>query len=617
MNYSRLEKLPLGSIQAEGWLLRQLEFQKHGLTGHLEEQWADLGPDNGWKGGNGESWERGPYYLDGLVPLAYILKDNELTAKAQKWIEWTLSSQKPDGNFGPEAITTVNTEIDKNQDWWHYMIMLKVLMQYYEATMDQRVVGFIERFLFYISENITDMPLRGWAKARGSELLLCINWIQSYVDDPDYSNLTDLLISQTIDWSDIFDDFPFWRKVERWDWRTHAVNVAMGIKMPGILYEVKGDKRYLDIVDKGIKSLMTYHGQVHGMFSGDEWLSGTSPSQGIELCAIVEYMYSLEELLRISGRAHYGDILDKVAFNALPASVSPDWMSHQYDQQVNQVICNTARRKWSNGPDANLFGLEPHFGCCTANMHQGWPKFTGSIVMSNKTGGLVFVTYAPSVIHSKTKNGADLIMEISGDYPFREKVKIKLSLSKPAQFPIFFRIPSWCKKFHLLVNNDKAVYEASDGFASVKRQWKDNDMIELTLKMEPAITRRSMYAASVEHGPLQYALPIEEDWRVLVKREMFNDYEVYPKSQWQYGLISDTDVTVDYCSMPEQPFSTNPPVKLKVQGKFLPGWGMKDNSADEPQLYYNDPGQPVQEITLFPYGCSKLRIGELPLLKSP
>ncbi|HEY1807971.1 MAG TPA: hypothetical protein VGG42_05370, partial [Acidobacteriaceae bacterium] len=58
--------LPLGSIQPHGWLLDQLRIQAAGLSGHLYEIWPDVGPNSGWLGGTGESWERGPYYLDGL-----------------------------------------------------------------------------------------------------------------------------------------------------------------------------------------------------------------------------------------------------------------------------------------------------------------------------------------------------------------------------------------------------------------------------------------------------------------------------------------------------------------------------------------------------------------------
>src|SRR5262252_605233 len=111
--------LPLTSIRPKGWLRRQLQIQADGLTGHLDEFWPDVGPNSAWLGGSGEGWERGPYYLDGLVPLAYLLDDPRLIAKVRPWMEWTLTHQRPDGSIGPE----------KNTDWWPIMIMLKALTQ--------------------------------------------------------------------------------------------------------------------------------------------------------------------------------------------------------------------------------------------------------------------------------------------------------------------------------------------------------------------------------------------------------------------------------------------------------------------------------------------------------
>ncbi|MCS7059594.1 MAG: hypothetical protein NZM14_00365 [Thermoflexales bacterium] len=64
--------IPLGSIRPAGWLLNQLSIQADGLSGHLDEFWPDVA-QSGWIGGEAEGWERGPYWLDGLVPLAYLL----------------------------------------------------------------------------------------------------------------------------------------------------------------------------------------------------------------------------------------------------------------------------------------------------------------------------------------------------------------------------------------------------------------------------------------------------------------------------------------------------------------------------------------------------------------
>ena len=73
--------------------------------------------------------------MDGLVPLAFLLGDPKLIAKANRWINWTLTHQRPDGSIGPA----------KNKDWWPNIVVLKALTQYQEATGDPRVIPLIER----------------------------------------------------------------------------------------------------------------------------------------------------------------------------------------------------------------------------------------------------------------------------------------------------------------------------------------------------------------------------------------------------------------------------------------------------------------------------------------
>ena len=95
-------ELPLGAIKPEGWLKDQLIRQKDGMTGHLDEIYEPvMGKRNGWLGGDGDVWERGPYWIDGLLPLAYILNDKILIEKTKPWVEWAINSQRADGYFGP------------------------------------------------------------------------------------------------------------------------------------------------------------------------------------------------------------------------------------------------------------------------------------------------------------------------------------------------------------------------------------------------------------------------------------------------------------------------------------------------------------------------------------
>ena len=68
--------LPVGSVTPKGWLLKQLTLQAEGLSGHLAQFWNDV-LNSVWKGGSGDGGlhERTPYWLNGVVPLAFLLRN--------------------------------------------------------------------------------------------------------------------------------------------------------------------------------------------------------------------------------------------------------------------------------------------------------------------------------------------------------------------------------------------------------------------------------------------------------------------------------------------------------------------------------------------------------------
>jgi hypothetical protein len=606
------KELPLGSIEPAGWLRSQLEIQAEGFTGHLDSHWDDLGTNSGWLGGTGESWERGPYYLDGLLPLAYLLKDEKLIEKVMPWIEWTLDSQQENGQFGPKT----------NDDWWSRMVMLKVLIQYQEATGDVRVIPFMLKYFQYQREYIQSRPLREWAEARGGENVLCLHWLYTLTGEEWLLDLAETIRRQTIDWTSLYTNFPFWRYQTAFDHRVHVVNVAMSLKYPALFYLQTGSEADYFAALKGINSLMNYHGQVHGMFSGDEWLAGTHPSQGVELCAVVEYMYTLENLTRILGEGIYGDILEKVAFNALPAAITADWRGHQYDQQVNQVVCSIAHRNWTqNADDSNIFGLEPNFGCCTANMHQGWPKLAARLWMATEDGGLAAVSYAPCNVNAMTADGVKTKIDVETNYPFNEKIIISVNPNKKVAFPIKLRIPQWCTKPVIKVNGQKILAEQEAGYMTIEREWSKGDRIHLHFPMEIRLEQRAQNAVGVNRGPLVFVLPLEEHWVKRGGNDMFPNMEVFPRTPWNYGIkVVENNPAASFelitIPMVRQPFyAQNAPVQLRSKGKRITEWTLEVNSAGTPPIGPVESDAADEELILVPYGSARLRVGEIPVVK--
>lgn len=593
-----------------GWLRDQLQIQAEGLSGHLEDFWKDLGPDSAWLGGQGEGWERGPYYLDGLVPLAYLLQDRALIAKSQRWIDWALDHQRSNGAIGPE----------KNTDWWPNMLMLKALTQYQEATGDSRVIPFLTNYFLYQSKQLADQPLKLWAISRWQDEVLSIIWLYNRTGDERLLPLAGLLHKQGHDWQAQYANFKDTDKVGKKEagQYTHGVNTAMALKASAVWYEITGSKSDRDAAWQMHRELDRFHGLPNGIFSADEHLAGLNPSQGTELCTVVEAMFSLETEIAVLGDPAFADRLEKLAFNPLPGTFTTDMWGHQYDQQPNQVSVTLSDRDWTtNGSESNLFGLEPNFGCCTANMHQGWPKFAASLWMASPNDGLVAVAYSPSEVHTTIRKVPVSITEDT-EYPFRDQVRFTVNPATPAAFPIQFHIPAWAAGATLRVNGESLNGVQPGTFFTVERTWKANDRIELTLPMQVRASKWFHNSVAVERGPLVFSLAIGEVWRKEKQTGPATDWEVFPTTPWNYALQLDPlhperSFQVEERSVGRQPFSTEgAPVILKARGRRLPVWTMEKSSAGPLPQSPVTTKQPLESLTLIPYGAAKLRITAFP-----
>jgi uncharacterized protein len=623
--------LPLGSVRPAGWLRRQLEIQASGLSGHLDETWADVGPNSGWLGGTGESWERGPYFLDGLIPLAYLLDDSRLKAKAQKYIEWILTHQASKGMIGPAS----------NDDWWPRIVALKALTQYQEFTGDQRVVPLMDRYFRYQLAELARRPLRDWGKFRWQDEALSVIWLYNRTGSSYLLDLVRLLHQQGYDWMAQYANFQFKQKItaefiklneggglKDLALSTHGVNNGQAIKTGAIWSLVSGSDTDRKATAQMIAELDRYHGLPNGMFSCDEHLSGRDPSQGSELCTVVEYMFSLERALAITGDAAFGDRLERLAFNALPGTLTDDMWAHQYNQEPNQVECSLHHKPWvSDGPESNLFGLEPNFGCCTANFHQGWPKFAASLFLlsgepsSDQHDGLVTSAYAPCEVRVNVRGTAVHIVEET-DYPFRGAVKLSINPAAPRAFPLHLRIPAWAGGAVITVNGKPEPQPQPGSFAQVERTWKTGDRVEITFPMGPRTSRWFNDSVAIERGPLVFSYGIGESWVKLRDRGMTADWQIYPTTAWNYAVKLNpenpaADVKVSESEIGPTPFARKTaPIQLSVKARKLPAWRAEDGAADALPQSPAASTEAEEEITLIPYAAAKLRITAFPQLKS-
>ncbi|WEK34416.1 MAG: glycoside hydrolase family 127 protein [Candidatus Pseudobacter hemicellulosilyticus] len=640
--------LSLGAIQPQGWLRHQLQLMKAGSTGHLDEVYHKVKQENGWLGGKGDGWEETPYWLDGALPLAYLLQDTALTNKVLTYVNWTLTNQRPSGYFGPfskaereEGATITPANALAGEDWWPKMVMLKVLQQYYTATGDQRVIRFMTSYFHFQAAALAIAPLgkwTEWAEARGQENILTIHWLYGITKDPKLLPLARQLQQQSFAWGK-------WMAGGEWIINSttyqdaqqlmnrHAVNVAMGIKEPALQYALSGDSAWLKASKKGFNDLMKVHGLPMGIFSADEDLNGNDPTQGAELCAVVEAMFSLEQMAQLTGDPFYADALERLAFNALPTQTTDDYNNKQYFQVTNQVQVSKGVFNFSlpfEREMCNVFGMRSGYTCCLANMHQGWTKFAAQLWQHTNDGGLAALTYAPSSIKvtiGKSKQTVSITEDTQ--YPFEDDIRFTITCAGKVNFPLHLRIPGWCREATILLNGQPLQKAAGGQIIVLRRNWTDKDQLTLQLPSGVQTSVWGRHSRAVERGPLVYALRLPERWEKSTDAAEGVYYSIYPEQPWNFGLLQKAiEQPADSMQIRKVKAVTDSfvwnlahaPIEITVPARQIPGWIATNGVAHQPVndrtgLYRGPVADTISSITLIPYGCTKVRVVAFPVVK--
>ncbi len=615
MEKRKFTYLKPAEIKPQGWLRKQLELQAEGLSGHLDLIWPDI-RDSRWIGGDREGWERVPYWLDGFIPLAWLLEDQELQARAKRYIDAILDGQQKDGWICP-----CSEAEREGYDVWAAFLICKVLAVYGECSGDGRMEQAVYDTLKQLLSHISSKTLFRWGAARWFECMIPLLWLYERRPEPWMVDLAYVLEGCGIDYEKLYTKLSFERPGAKnyWTFVNHVVNVAMALKSRAEMSLLTGEDPDAFAL-AFYRKLTKEHGMAMGHFTGDECLSGTSPLQGSECCSIVEAMYSYEELLSIGGHPFWGDVLEQTAFNALAATVSADMWTHQYVQMTNQVECTRLPQEKnpfnSNSGEAHMFGLEPNFGCCTANFNQGWPKFALSAVMRSEEG-LAVTALAPARVETQV-DGKKVCLIVDTRYPFRDSLKIRVLTEGETAFALSVRIPGFARSARIRIGGE--VRQAQPGsFFTEKKVWEKEEEMEIDFCFETEFVKRPSGMEALRRGPLFYALPIEGEYERIeyerdgvVRKFPYCDYGIAPKSDWAFGFGGGPVETL-HEELPEMPFDREkPPVMLEMEMVPL-DWRKEGGICSEKPESLEPVGEPVKK-RLYPYGCTTLRMAEMPRL---
>ncbi len=582
---------------------RQLDLQAKGLSGNLDKIWPDI-RDSAWIGGECEGWERVPYWLDGFIPLAYLLDDGDMKVRAKKYIDAILSRQKENGWICP-----CKEEDIPKYDTWAVLLISKVFTVYYDCTHDERIPFALYKMMLNYYERLKKgtCKLFEWGKYRWYEGFIALNFLSERYDEKWIRELAEILDAQGHDYA---DSQALWeRPLNKWTFETHVVNLAMMLKTEAVTGKLLNDK-YMGQAEMLWNKLIKYNGTVTGIFTGDECLSGLSPIQGTELCGVAELMYSFELLFCENGDGIWADRLEKLAFNALPATLGDDMWTHQYDQSVNQIACRKFPGRSlfrTNGAEAHLFGLEPNYGCCTANFNQAFPKLMLSS-FAHDGDKVISVIPLPSTLETE-----ECSVKLETDYPFMLKLRYAVEAKKEFCFAV--RVPSFVEQITV---DGNAENKASELCFDIAAGEKREIVIEYTAS--PHFEKRPNGMKSIVYGSLVFSLPIkytkemhEYEDKGVERKFPYCDYELVPCSEWRYAFANDK-LYVNDKTVGDIPFSSeNPPMTVTAEVARI-NWEYEDGFDTVAAKLPSDRRAigATEQIEFYPYGCAKLRVTELP-----
>ena len=381
-----LEKLPLGSIVPQGWLLRQLELQRDGLNGHLTEisAWLDKS-NNAWLvEGAHNGWEELPYWLRGYSRLAYILDDDRMKQEAASWLEPVIASQREDGFFGPENKRGERPEI------WAQMLMLDCLQGYYEETGDKRVLELMKRFFEWeMSVPDKDFIKDYWENCRGGDNIWSVIWYYGKTGDESVLPLIEKIHRNNADCTNP-------ARLPNW----HNVNIAQYFREPAEVSLLTGDSTLMDATYNVYELVRRTCGQVPGgMFGSDEnaRIGYIDPRQGTETCGFAEQIASDGIMLSVNADPLWAENMEDIAFNSFPAAMTADLRSLRYITSPNMTVSDSKNHNPGIDNSGPFVSFNPFSSrCCQHNHGLGWPAFTQSLVYSTSDGGAAFPVYSPN-----------------------------------------------------------------------------------------------------------------------------------------------------------------------------------------------------------------------------
>jgi hypothetical protein len=629
--YGQFSELPVGSVQPRGWIQEWLKRQAQGLTGHPENMsypydtcmYAGVIPpppvkDKYWK--DWWPYEQSAYYVDATTRLSWLINDDAI-------------GKRRDANLNYILDHSTGTNYGGSHWCWPNAVVGRALMAQFSATGDPRVATTMKNWLLTSAGEIEQ---GGRSGANFEEAF----YLYGLTGDP---RLLELCRKVYGDYLNDTNSFCTTAKIQiETPFHEHGVTAAEELKCLPLMYSYTGKTEALRLAKRAYEKVLDNSLMPDGGIVSSEHLGPAAFYSVHESCDITDWSWSLGYMFMATGEPRYADLIERTTFNALPGAVTKDFKQLQYFSAVNQMVIAATNSHTPHWPTRMTYRAAHDTECCAGNINRAMPNYVIRMWMRPQDGGLAAVYYGPSEL-TTTVAGKKITVTEETDYPFRDSISFLIKTAVPVKFNFQFRIPEWCSNATIQVNgNDLRKTPKAGAFASVKKEFRDGDVVNLKLPMTVGV-EDWFHGQSVcfVRGPLVYSLQIDEK-RVAHSSDPdnirafmaghdiqgFPEVEFLPQSDWRYGFNAAqknnlSKIQVVESGMTDNPFLENQtPVRLEVPVCQLTDWGLptdKDRSfLNEPSglpVTNDEPAEDQQTTKLFvPYGATHLRLTTIPVV---
>lgn len=662
--YAVFDEGLIDKIQPEGWLEEILKRQQEGLTGHPEAMaypynsvlWAgELKRDSEGRGADWWRFEQTAYYLDGLTRLGYLLDDEQFLNRWRENIEYVLAHplpfkagltpeelaareagrprrdfgaevsadprareraarmrerrareqriaamDRPEGRLGPETGSMA----------WPWAVFFRAVKAYYEATGDPRIPAALEKN--YLSYSVEELGMNRFVVNVEGML-----WTYSLTGN------RELLDRAVAAWEEGASELTQASALDDSEFHMHGVTMNELLKIPLLLYEYTGQRKYLDAALHAMAKMEGPNMLVDGVNSSSEALAGNDALASHETCDISDYTWTVGYFLMATGDAAWADRIENAIFNAGLGSITKDFRSMQYFSCPNQVIAtgNSNHNRFKHGLTWMAFRPIHETECCIGNLHRYMPNYAARMWLKGADGHPVAALYGPSSVEYDLGGGLKVRIREETAYPFEEEIRFTFrfyrggaEVNGPVPMDFTYRIPGWCA-------------EGEPGFHTVSRSWVSGESftVRVPMQIEPVTTPGG--GLSLRRGPVLYAYAVpadvQEDTAVydnlagkVSAHPDFKSWSMKPAGAWNYALVSNRLQDVKLIRTQANGFSFDPatvPVKLRVPVVKVSNWTLEEGRYTPalPETVVPE-SKKVSYIDLVPYGSTTLRLTIFP-----